>query len=131
MFFDSRDHMIRLIFVFILYTNIAIGQQNAFKSVQWDTLVHNFDTLYSKESVYYEFEFTSLKDMPLLIDNVRTTCGCAAPDWSYDPIEPKSRNKINIKFTPKTTGYFEKKIKVFFNEQKKPDLLLIKGFVVL
>lgn len=110
---------------------MCFSQQMTGESVKWDTLVHNFDTLFSKESVYYDFEFTSTKDTPLYIDNVRTTCACAAPDWTYDPIEPRSRDKIKIKFTPKTDGYFEKRIKVFFKEQRKPDVLIVKGVVVL
>jgi len=122
--------MIRNIIILLFCSTLIYGQQPS-ESVAWDVVLHDFDTLYSLESVYVDFDFTSLKETPLFIDNVRTTCGCAAPDWSYDPIAPGVKDKIKIKFTPKTDGYFEKKIKVFFKDQKKPDLLIIKGFTVL
>ena len=67
---------------------------------------------------------------PLIIDNVRADCGCTAPSWEKTPIMPDSVATITIKYNAWNKGYFDKKIKVFFNKYKKPENFSLKGKVV-
>lgn len=77
-----------------------------------------------------EFTFKNISTDTLLIDNVRSTCGCTAPYWDLTPILPDSTSKITIKYDSYKEGYFYKKIKVFFNAQQKAERLSIAGEVI-
>lgn len=102
-------------------------KNTAESNVTWNKMTHDFGEVTNEASVKFDFIFTNIANRPISIDNVRTTCGCAAPDWSYDPVLPSSDGAVEITFTPTSTGVFEKKIKVFLNKQRKPEILTIKG----
>lgn len=98
--------------------------------VEWVTpLVHDFGDIPHKVPAKFSFQFKNTSSEPLLIDNVRTGCGCTAPDWSYDATPVDSIGTINIIYDAKKMGFFSKKIKVFFNGQRKAEKLLIEGYV--
>ncbi len=100
------------------------------KNVTWNILEHDFGKIKNNEPVTILFKFTNITDKPIFIDNVRTLCGCTAPDWSYDPTLPNMIGEVKVDYDAKKEGPFEKSIKVFFHDQKKPDILWIKGEVL-
>lgn len=91
---------------------------------------YDFGELNQGEPVECFFRFKNLSSDTLLIDNVRTTCGCTAPDWSVEPILPQAISEIRVVYDAKKLGYFRKKIKVFFNQQRKAEHLEIEGYVL-
>jgi len=96
----------------------------------WDTPTeHDFGDILQKRPVSFPFVLKNTSDEPFIIDNVRTTCGCTAPSWSYEPIEPGSYSTIEVTYDAKKIGYFKKKIKVFLSCQRKPEVLYIEGWV--
>jgi hypothetical protein len=101
------------------------------QSVTWLTPTeHDFGVLkqFHPDTVYFTFKNISGFDM--VIDNVRTTCGCTAPDWNMEPIPVDSTSTILIEYNSKNLGYFEKKIKVYYAGIRKPEVLKIEGEVV-
>jgi len=99
-------------------------------SIEWITPIeHDFGDIIHQEPAEFHFEFKNTSSDPILIDNVRTTCGCTTPDWSLDPIPPDSTSQIKVIFDAKKTGYFKKKIKVYFSNQRKGTILKIMGYV--
>ena len=44
------------------------------------------------------FEFTNTGDVPLIIKNVQSTCGCTVPSKPKDPILPGQTGKIEVKY---------------------------------
>lgn len=44
------------------------------------------------------FEFTNTGDQPLIITNVRSTCGCTVPSKPQAPIMPGKSEKIEVKY---------------------------------
>ena len=98
--------------------------------VEWFTpLEHDFGDIIQREPAEFLFEFKNTSGDSILIDNVRTTCGCTTPDWTWDPIAPDSTSQIKVVFDAKKKGYFKKKIKVFFSNQRKGTTLKITGYV--
>lgn len=73
--------------------------------------------------------FQNTGNIPILIDNIRTPCGCAIPSWNRDPIFPMMNDSITIFITPKGKGTINKTLKVYFKEMKKPFYitLTVKG----
>lgn len=99
--------------------------------VEWLTPVeHDFGDLVKDRPVEHFFKFKNISGEPFAIDNVRTTCGCTAPDWSLLPVAAGDTSQLRIEFNAAKPGYFRKKIKVYFNSQRKAEILYIEGFVL-
>lgn len=50
--------------------------------------VHDFGKVKNGADAIYEFEFTNTGKEPLIISEVKKTCGCTTPTWSKEPIMP-------------------------------------------
>ncbi len=116
-------------FILCLLVSFNLSAQKA-PVAEWTTGVHHdFGDIKQGQPVTFEFLYRNISDEPFIIDNVRTTCGCTAPEWSDLPTEPKGIQVISIVYDARKPGYFYKKIKVFFSSQRKGELLTIEGFV--
>lgn len=76
------------------------------------------------------FEFTNVSKIPLVINNVKTTCGCTSPQWTKDPVPPDQKGVIRIKYNTNIRGTFKKTITVFSNASNSPVNLFITGEVI-
>lgn len=73
---------------------------------------------------------TNTGDQPLIISNVRPSCGCTTPKWSKDPILPGKSAKIEVGYDTKLKGPFKKSIEVYSNDPEHGrSVLWIKGSV--
>ena len=90
---------------------------------------YNFDTLEYKEKAVYEFEFLNNGDQPLIINNVSTSCGCTASEYSKEPYMADKMGTVKVQYDTRRSGRFSKTISVFSNADKKPVVLKISGFV--
>lgn len=78
------------------------------------------------------FEFRNTGDAPLIITEVRSTCGCTVPTKPKDPILPGKTGKIDVRYNM-TPGPIRKTITVESNAVNYPGgtvPLKIKGEVV-
>lgn len=78
------------------------------------------------------FEFRNTGDAPLIISEVRSTCGCTVPTKPKDPILPGKMGKIDVRYNM-TPGPIRKTITVESNAVNYPQgivALKIKGEVV-
>lgn len=79
------------------------------------------------------FEFTNTGDAPLIISNVKSTCGCTVPSKPAAPIMPGKSEKITVQYNM-NPGPISKTITVESNAVNKPNgvvPLRIKGNVVV
>ncbi len=84
-----------------------------------------------KGPVTHEFSFTNTGAQPLIIQNVRASCGCTAPDWTKDPVLPGKKGVVKATFDPKgRPGPFNKSITVSSNAENSTVVLTIKGEVI-
>lgn len=88
---------------------------------------HNFGEIRQGRPVKFVFRYKNTGDAPLTLETVRTTCGCTAAEWTEGPVEPGNMGEISVEYDAYQGGSFKKKIKVFFEEQKKPEILWIRG----
>lgn len=91
--------------------------------------VHNFGDLPSGKSVSAVFEFSNTGENPLLIKDVKTSCGCNVPEWPKEIIEPNESGEIKIVYDAKYPSRFDKTINVVYNGKDSPLQLVIKGQV--
>lgn len=110
--------------------SLAISFGVGISAVDWiGETTHDFGDLSKNETAVCYFYFRNNQSFPITIDNIRTDCGCTAPDWSETPIEAQSTDSIRIEFDAHKPGYFRKHIRVYFHHQRKAEHLYIEGYV--
>ena len=75
------------------------------------------------------FEFTNTGDAPLIISNVKSSCGCTVPEKPKDPIAPGANGEIKVKYDTKRVGPIRKTVTVYSNATEPIKALKIKGVV--
>jgi hypothetical protein len=99
--------------------------------VEWlGPTTHDFGDIQHNTEIEHHFTFKNTSDAPFVIDNVRTSCGCTAADWTESPIEPDSTATIDIIYDAHDLGYFRKYVKVYVSSQRKAEKLYLEGTVV-
>ncbi|MCT4613655.1 MAG: DUF1573 domain-containing protein [Marinifilaceae bacterium] len=129
----TRILKISLIFVLALSLNNVNAQRKAKNAVisfkQKVIELGKFKEEEGPKTVKYEFKNNG--SVPILIRNVNASCGCTTPTWSKEPIPPKAKGFIEVKFDPKNRpGGFEKSISVYANTQPAYTVLKLKGRVI-
>lgn len=86
-----------------LVNNSKSASQSSGKeaAITFDKEEHNFGTLLQGEVVSYSFHFTNTGNMPLIISNVQTSCGCTAGDYPREPIAPGKDGVIKATYDSK------------------------------
>ena len=59
------------------------------------------------------FVFKNVGKQAIVINRVRSTCGCTIPEWPREPVEPGSSGQITVKYNTALTGTFLKSIYVY------------------
>jgi hypothetical protein len=90
---------------------------------------HDFGDIQRERPVRHRFVFQNNFTDTLRLETVRTTCGCTAAQWTETPIAPGQQGEVMIEYDAYQRGTFKKKIRVFFDKQRKPELLYIMGKV--
>ena len=76
------------------------------------------------------FEFTNIGEAPLIINKVKSSCGCTIPSKPSKPIMPGQSDKIVVKYNTHRAGPFRKTITVYSNANNSVIILKIRGKVV-
>lgn len=105
-----------LIILFSVLAVFAFAQQRGAK-ISFEKDIHDFGKI--KEdggTVEYEFIFTNTGSEPLVITNVRATCGCTSPTWTQKPVMPGQKGFVKAVFDPRNRpGNFNKSIIISTN----------------
>ena len=106
--------------------SLTYAQQISFEKKE-----HNFGTFPEETGkVTYEFVFTNIGDVPLVLNKVTASCGCTTPSWTKEPIAAGKSGKIEVTYSAQgRPGAFGKSITVFSNSKGGSEQLLIKGEV--
>lgn len=104
----------------------------SFSQGQFDfnEMTHDFGTVVEGNVASHEFEFTNTGDQPIIISNVRASCGCTTPFWTKEPVLPGQKGKIKASYNSKgRPGAFNKTITITSNSTEPSKRLTIKGNV--
>ncbi len=75
------------------------------------------------------FEFTNTGDAPLVITDVKSSCGCTVPKKPDGPVAPGASSTIEVKYDTNRIGPIRKTITVVSNASEPMVALKIKGEV--
>ncbi|GAB4277876.1 MAG: hypothetical protein Kow0068_01210 [Marinilabiliales bacterium] len=95
----------------------------------FEKTTYDYGTIPLKSDGTCEFVFKNTGKSPLILSNVKSSCGCTVPSWPKEPIPPKGSGKIVVKYNTTRQGAFQKSITVFSNAKNSPNVLVIKGKV--
>jgi hypothetical protein len=98
--------------------------------IEWISTSIDFGEIPFDKPVAVEFSFKNPGMIPLLISDVKPSCGCTVADFPRQPITSGSVGIIKVTFDAKTEGYFSKTITVYSNTSEGMTELFIKGIVV-
>lgn len=107
-------------------SSAKINNSNA-PVITFDKTVHDYGTMVQHGDGKCEFTFTNDGKEPLILSNVRSSCGCTVPTWPRQPILPGQSEVIKVKYDTKRLGMINKSIHVYSNAVKSPVTLKIKG----
>lgn len=96
-------------------------------TIKFDKTVHDYGTMQQHGDGKCEFKFTNEGKEPLILSNVRSSCGCTVPTWPRQPILPGQSEMIKVKYDTKRVGMINKSIHVYSNAKVSPLTLKIKG----
>ena len=99
--------------------------------VTWTTETeHDFGEIRQGSTARFVFTFKNTSNESIVLQTVRTTCGCTAAEWTEEPLASGASGAVNIEFDADRSGAFRKKITVFFDKQRKPEVLWVRGEVI-
>ena len=97
--------------------------------ITFDKTSHDYGTMKQNADGKFDFRFTNEGTEPLILSNVRSSCGCTVPQWPREPIAPGESASIQVKYDTRRIGNFSKSITVYSNGSSQPVMLRIKGKV--
>jgi len=102
-----------------------------FTTLVFDRLEHDFGTVKAESDNKTSFKVSNTGKHPLVILNVKASCGCTTPIKPKKPILPGKSDVIIVNFHPglMQTKEQEKKVTVETNTKKVLTVLTIKAFV--
>lgn len=95
------------------------GPKIQFEEMKWD-----FGQKKQGDVLTHTFRFTNSGDEPLVIERVRTSCGCTAATPSKTKFNPGEKGEITAKFD--TRGYYGEQNKFIYVESNDPSSSVIQ-----
>jgi hypothetical protein len=97
--------------------------------IKFEVTSHDFGKIYQNGNGKFSFKFTNTGKEPLIIQNVRSSCGCTVASRPNAPILPGESSEISVKYDTRRIGVFHKNITVTSNADNASVVLYIKGEV--
>lgn len=99
--------------------------------ITFEESVFEFGEITQGDRVEHTFNYTNTGTVPLIISNVKTTCGCTAPDWSREALAPGESQVMTIKFNSAgKMGMQNKVITISSNAVNNPERIKITANVL-
>ncbi len=129
-----KHRLLTGIFVAVIGIGYPLGgyaQSGPTACIKFDRMIFDFGTLEQDGNLYeYTFKFRNCGKVPLIIERVKSNCGCTVPSFSEKPIRPGKEGFIKVQYDPNgRPGKFTKTISVFANTNPRLHLLRISGYV--
>jgi len=119
--------MKKLIAGIALFGTFAIASA---QTITFDKTTFDYGTIKPNSDGTRYFNVTNTGDKPLVLSNVKASCGCTTPQFSTDPIMPGKSAKIKVGYNTAINGGFNKMIEVFSNDPANSrTVIYIKGNV--
>ncbi|PQJ15602.1 DUF1573 domain-containing protein [Aureicoccus marinus] len=120
-----------VLFLFLGCFALAVNAQDKVAKIEFKTETIDYGKVERGSNGVRTFEFTNTGAIPLVITDVKSSCGCTIPKKPEEPIAPGETGIIEVKYdTNRAVGPFRKAITVTSNADTPTKVLKIKGELV-
>lgn len=114
----------------VAFLSFSAFAQEKVAKIEFKTEVIDYGTIEKGADGVRIFEFTNTGNAPLIISNVKSTCGCTVPKKPDGPIMPGETGEIEVKYDTNRVNPIRKTITVTSNADRPTVALKIKGLVI-
>jgi uncharacterized membrane protein len=101
-----------------------------FPAITFEETVHDFGEIENGTPVETVFAYTNTGKVPLVITDIKSTCGCTVPqNWSKEPLAPGASANFTVKFNGKGANKVSKTITVTANTESGKETVKITAFI--
>ncbi|WP_397362293.1 DUF1573 domain-containing protein [Olleya sp. R77988] len=106
------------------------AKSNKLPVITFDKKEHDFGEILNGAPQETVFTYTNTGDAPLVITDVKSTCGCTIPkDWSREPLAVGQSDKFTVKFNGKGANKTSKVINITANTATGKESVKITAFI--
>lgn len=98
-------------------------------SMKIDKEIHDFGKVTEGVENHCTFTVTNTGSKPLILSDVKASCGCTTPSKPEGPIAPGKSDKIEVGFKPSGKGVSEKTITITANTEPRITVVKVKADV--
>lgn len=110
---------------------ILVGSFAFSQSIKFETETIDYGTVKKGSDKTRVIKFKNVGDKPLILTDVKASCGCTTPSWPKEPIMPGKSSEIVVSYDTNIVGPFSKTVTVSSNDEKfGRKVINIKGVVV-
>ena len=96
---------------------------------QFETEIINYGTIAQNSDGNRAFVFKNVGNAPIIISEVKASCGCTIPSKPNKPIMPGETAEIEVKYATSRLGGFSKTLTVISDASEPKKIIRIKGNV--
>jgi hypothetical protein len=115
---------------FAFTTSVASAQDSQKAEFKFNEEKHDFGKVPQGTPVTTVFTYTNIGQEPLILTDVRPTCGCTIADYTKTPVKSNESGFIKITYNAAYAAPFTKTIVVTSNSKTPVKNLIIVGEVV-
>lgn len=116
-----------VLIVLVAFVGLA-AQAQAKISFETDTI--DYGQIVKGSDGVRVFNFTNTGNQPLIVSDVKSSCGCTVPKKPEGPVAPGASSTIQVKYDTNRVGPIRKTITVYSNADEPIIALKIKGEVL-
>ena len=117
-----------LLIAVVLLAGVSMNAQGKFK---FKTETIDYGKVAKGSDGVRVFEFTNVGDKPIVVTDVKSSCGCTIPKKPKGPVAPGETGLIEVKYDTKNkVGPIRKTVTVYSNADEPVKALKIKGEVL-
>lgn len=100
-----------------------------FATISFEETEHDFGTIENGTPVETVFKYTNTGNSPLVVSDIKSTCGCTVPsDWTRQ-VAPGDTGEFKVEFDGKGNGPVTKSITMTTNTERGAETVRIKAMV--
>jgi hypothetical protein len=120
-----------ILFILLIFAPLVLSAQASGPMISFDMDTIDYGEVAKGSEGMRTFVFENTGDAPLMIEGVRSSCGCTIPKKPEKPIAPGEKGEITVRYDTNRIGVFRKTITVNTNDASASIIALkIKGNVL-
>lgn len=120
-----------LLFFLLIATNLTVFGQGNTAKITFEETIFSFGDVEEGTKIKHSFSYTNTGKSPLIISDIRTTCGCTVTAWDKKPLKIGQSEQIEVTFdTNNKVGRQHKVLVILTNAKKALIYLEMQGNIL-